>query len=500
MSENYTEVTTVTPANWGERLGNSMKGIGTGVVLIIIASVLLFWNEGRSVRSADAIAEAEIAVVDMTNIDTVDPSFNGKLVYSRGMAKTKDILSDSMFGVKQNATHLKRDVKYYQWTESSTTRTVKRDDGKEDKITEYSYQMEWVNAPVNSSSFKKSQGHENRALLPTLKNEQWTATNVSFGAYTLPKFMISSVSSNQKLTLSLSEEEKAKIQKDVFQSAMQNTNMQNQGMNNSMGMQNQGMYNNQGMQNNQGMYNNNQGMQNQGMNNNMGMQNQGMQNQGMYNNQSMQNQGMYNNQQGMYNNNIGMNNMGMANQPTLVHVRDNSVYLGYNEASPQIGDMIISYTYTPADNNISIVAQVAGSTFEPFMASNGNTFSKVSTSQASKQVIFQNAKDSNSTMTWVIRVVGMLLVIGGFKMILAPLVVLVDVIPFVSGLISAGVGLIASLLGFSWTFIIVAIAWIRYRPILAFTLLGLALVFILFVVFKGRSAKPTAAPQEAPAE
>ena len=38
--------------SWFERLGNAFKGILVGLVMIVVAFVVLFWNEGRAVRTA----------------------------------------------------------------------------------------------------------------------------------------------------------------------------------------------------------------------------------------------------------------------------------------------------------------------------------------------------------------------------------------------------------------------------------------------------------------
>ena len=58
---------------------------------------------------------------------------------------------------------------------------------------------------------------------------------------------------------------------------------------------------------------------------------------------------------------------------------------------------------------ISILAQVAGDTFEPFKASNGSTFSRVSMGTVGMDEMFGDAVSGNKTITWVLRLVGALL-------------------------------------------------------------------------------------------
>ena len=47
-----------TRTSYGTRVGNSFKGILTGLLMLVGGTVLLWWNEGRSVRSNDATADA----------------------------------------------------------------------------------------------------------------------------------------------------------------------------------------------------------------------------------------------------------------------------------------------------------------------------------------------------------------------------------------------------------------------------------------------------------
>lgn len=65
MADKYTEVTTT---SWGSRIKGAFGGIGTGILLIIAATWLLYWNEGRSVRTGDAIAEAQFAAEELPGI------------------------------------------------------------------------------------------------------------------------------------------------------------------------------------------------------------------------------------------------------------------------------------------------------------------------------------------------------------------------------------------------------------------------------------------------
>ncbi len=45
----------VTKTSYGSRLGSSLRGIITGLILFVAATALLWWNEGRAVKTLSLI-------------------------------------------------------------------------------------------------------------------------------------------------------------------------------------------------------------------------------------------------------------------------------------------------------------------------------------------------------------------------------------------------------------------------------------------------------------
>ena len=109
----------VETTRYGTRVGRSFKGIGGGFVLLIAATVLLWWNEGRAVKTDKMLNDAEKVCVQMENPGKADAALDGELVCATALATTEDSLSDSHFPVGAKAISLQRNVKYYQWVEHS---------------------------------------------------------------------------------------------------------------------------------------------------------------------------------------------------------------------------------------------------------------------------------------------------------------------------------------------------------------------------------------------
>ena len=130
-SDSYTEVTS---QSWFSRLGNAFKGIVVGIIMVVIAFPLLFWNEGRAVKRYKTLKEGGGAVISVA-ADKVDAANQGKLVHMTGMATTEENLVDTSFGVSSQAIKLKRYVEMYQWQEESKSKEKKKLGGGTETVT-----------------------------------------------------------------------------------------------------------------------------------------------------------------------------------------------------------------------------------------------------------------------------------------------------------------------------------------------------------------------------
>jgi len=198
----YTETTTT---SWFSRLGSSFSGMGIGLVLLIAGTVLLWWNEGDFVATRDALNEAQSVTQKVSDISKIDSSLNGKLIHAAGFADTQDVLKDPIFQVGERCIALQRNVEYYQWVEESKQETRQKLGGGEETVTTYTYRQKWVDSPVNSANFKDPTAYHRYAnkVHMDLKDETYRANNVTFGAYRLPDFLISSISRYEPMQVNL---------------------------------------------------------------------------------------------------------------------------------------------------------------------------------------------------------------------------------------------------------------------------------------------------------
>jgi hypothetical protein len=155
---------------------------------------------------------------------------------------------------------------------------------------------------------------------------------------------------------------------------------------------------------------------------------------------------------------------------------------------------------------VTVMAVVDGDTFKPFKAKNGKRFETLVMGKKTGDEIIEDAQDANSTWTWILRIVGILLVISAFKSIFGFLTMILKVVPFIANIIGFGVNIVCTILGIFWSLIIIALAWLFYRPLLSICLLAIGAFLVWVFAFKGKDklkelaakAGNKTAPQAAP--
>jgi hypothetical protein len=204
MADTFTKVTNV---SWFSRIQNSLKGILVGIVLFVASFPLLFWNEGRSVKTAKSLAEGAASVVSIKP-DKVDAANDMKLVHLTGPANTDEILTDSEFGISTPAIKLAREVEVYQWKEDEKRETRKKLGGGEETVSTFSYTKVWSSDLIDSGRFEQQEGHANPQEKPFEDTEKM-AGHVTVEAFTLSPSLVSEI--GPYVSLSVTEESAGKM-------------------------------------------------------------------------------------------------------------------------------------------------------------------------------------------------------------------------------------------------------------------------------------------------
>ncbi len=158
-------------------------------------------------------------------------------------------------------------------------------------------------------------------------------------------------------------------------------------------------------------------------------------------------------------------------------------YIGKKPSKPKIGDARIKFLIVkPGD--VSVISRQTGNTFEPVPTKAGNSIEMLKTGIHSAEAMFQEALAANKTMTWILRLVGFLIMGFGLSMVFRPLSVIADVVPFIGSVVGAGTGFVAFLIAAVLSLITIAVAWIAYRPVFGVILLAVAVGLVVLIWMK----------------
>ena len=364
--------TDVTHESWFGRIRSAIMGILIGPVLILIAFLLLFWNEGRAIKRSKTLEEGSGVVVSVVS-GHVNPANSGKLIHVTGKADTDATLTDRVFNISANALKLKRVVEMYQWEETSQSETKEKIGGETETVTTYTYNKIWSERPISSASFGKPAGHQNPGYIPYESGQQ-TASKVTVGAFTLSSSLVGKIDSFVRLPVPVSTPIPIPLQ------------LKGKGK---------------------------------------------------------------------------------------VKVHDAGFYIGTYPPSPRVGDIRVQFKVVkPAE--VSVIAKQVRNTFEPYHTKAGGTIELLQTGVHTADAMLQKEQESNTQLTWILRLVGFLLMLVGLNSVFKPLSVIASFLPILGTIVSAGTGLISFLLSGILSLVTIAIAWIAYRPLLAIILIVVA--------------------------
>lgn len=162
-----------------------------------------------------------------------------------------------------------------------------------------------------------------------------------------------------------------------------------------------------------------------------------------------------------------------------------TIYLGANPEAPAIGDARVSFqALMPAP--FSFLAQQQGNSLAPYQTKAGREIERVDSGNLSAELMFQRAESENTALTWGLRLAGFFVMLIGFSLLLNPLKILADVVPFIGSIVGFGTGLISLILAFVGSVIAIAVAWLAVRPLLGGSLLLIALGATVYTLIRMR--------------
>ena len=350
---------------------NTKKGSGIlgGLLFLVIGIVILWSNEGRTVKTQSAILEAEKSYIQIKS-DKIQSKNDGKLVATKGKIDSDSLneLKDDIFGINVKAVKLRRVVEMYQWEEE-----CEEDDNNNTKCT---YEKVWNSKLLDSSEYHES-GHNNPSDMP-YESEEYISDNVKLGSFVLPEELIKKLKYDKKKT---------------------NDNLVNE-------------------------YNNSK--------------------------DEIKVDGKY-----------------------LTNVKENN---------PEIGDIRISFEYTPS-KSVSVMGVQTDDTFEAYTSKKGKDIYTIVEGNKTGTQMLENMKSANKFIKWVLRFVGTILIISSISAMFSTITRIFGQIPVIGSVVNSATSIVSSVLGIGLSLIIISVAWFRFRPLLSIVLIIVAVLLVVFLKF-----------------
>ena len=408
-------ISTVSTESWGSRLGNAIKSVLVGIVLFLVSFPLLFWNESRAVKTTSSIKEVA-ATVDVTATPgVVDPSKNETLIHLSGEATTDETLTDDEFGVAAVAIKLYRSVEMYQWEEEEESETRKKTGGGEETTTTYTYTKDWSEGRNDSSQFERPEGHENPT--PQYWANEIIAKKVTLGAFTLSNALVGDIANYTDLRMTGEDFDALPEAKKA-----------------ELKLSDGKFYLPYGS--------------------------------GAPDDPAEKGDPAVEGERG--------GNAAEDEETGATERPPGDAPVG----EPQLGDLRISFQIVKPQP-VSIIAKQVGESFSSFHTKSGRDVEWLYEGTLTAEQMCDKKHTENAMLTWILRLVGFLVMAFGIGLVFRPLVVVADVIPMVGNVLGAGVFVFAIVIALPLTLSTIAVSWFAVRPVLGVILLVAAVGIIV---------------------
>lgn len=149
----------VSHRSYGNKLCEACGCAVVGLLVFAASGPLIWYNEGRAVYTAKAIAAGARSVVEAP-CAPIDPAFEGRLVHMSCAIEGLESFTLLHGALTVNATaFLQTEAQMYQWVERSATSSRKDAlGGGTTTTTTYTYARDWAAHAIDSSAFKRPVG------------------------------------------------------------------------------------------------------------------------------------------------------------------------------------------------------------------------------------------------------------------------------------------------------------------------------------------------------
>ena len=166
---------------------------------------------------------------------------------------------------------------------------------------------------------------------------------------------------------------------------------------------------------------------------------------------------------------------------TTVKPHPNGYYFGYTTHTPYVGDTRVTFKASTG-GQASVYGEQSGSSIVPYKAASGKSLLRLDRGTLTVERMFDNATAENKVRTIILRLVRAPIVMAlGIGMVLSPLEVVADIIPYVGDIVGGAISCMSASIAAVLSLIVIGIAWAANRPIISGVATSIATVGLAII-------------------
>ena len=180
------------------------------------------------------------------------------------------------------------------------------------------------------------------------------------------------------------------------------------------------------------------------------------------------------------------------NQETInglnLKITNNYITNSEDFENPKIGDVRISFTFNNS-TEVSVLAIQSDDSFIDFTSKAGKKVNRIVDGSHNGKDMIESIRSEDKFMKWILRFFGFIICMAGFRTILKPISAITSYVPLLGSLVGTAMGLVSFVLSLSLSLFVIAIAWIRFRPIVGISLIAIVVALIIFLIIRSKKKK-----------
>jgi len=199
---------------------------------------------------------------------------------------------------------------------------------------------------------------------------------------------------------------------------------------------------------------------------------------------------------------LNSQNITLSDGATLAN--DSYLFIKKSESgtfnSPQVGDLRISYHVLRPGFDGTIFGKLSGSKIDPYFDQDGNNLYRVFIGTRDQGIATLHTK--YTTLLWILRLVGFLLMWFGLSALFGPISVLMDILPIFGVISRSLIGIITFLVAFVLTIVTILVSMLLHSLIALIIVLvitvGVIIAFFVVIKNKKKATIPNTVPTSIP--